>query len=150
VAPRRTLSRALTAAAGVVVLLLVTFRTSGAWPTRSAGLRFDVATVLTLTLGVAVPLPRAARARLPRSVARADEAVLSDALGHRTGFGEHAKLTWPASSLATVAGALGASLETNAAVCEAPVRLPPRAPDRARVRPARPGWPLTAGGARPG
>jgi hypothetical protein len=48
-----------------------------------------------------------------------DEVLLSDALGHRAVLVDYVKVAWLASSLATVTGALGAGLESDAAMREA-------------------------------
>ncbi len=48
-----------------------------------------------------------------------DQHVLSQAIGHHASLATYLKITWMASSLATVAGALGAGLESDAAVREA-------------------------------
>jgi hypothetical protein len=45
--------------------------------------------------------------------------TFADAIGHPTGVGDHLKLAWLACSLATVGGALGASLERDEVVREA-------------------------------
>src|SRR4051794_41716804 len=48
-----------------------------------------------------------------------DAGVLGEALGHHAGVGDYAVLAWMASSLATIAGGLGAGLESDEAVREA-------------------------------
>jgi hypothetical protein len=48
-----------------------------------------------------------------------DAGVLGEALGHDAGVGDYAALAWMASSLATIAGGLGAGLESDEAVREA-------------------------------
>src|SRR5206468_1800316 len=45
--------------------------------------------------------------------------VLASGLGHGVGLGDYATLAWFTASLATVGGALGASLESDEAVREA-------------------------------
>jgi hypothetical protein len=48
-----------------------------------------------------------------------DAGVLGQALGHHADVGDYAALAWMASSLATIAGGLGAGLESDEAVREA-------------------------------
>ena len=48
-----------------------------------------------------------------------DAGVLREVLGHHAGVGDYAAVAWMASSLATVAGGLGAGLESDEAVREA-------------------------------
>ena len=48
-----------------------------------------------------------------------DAGVLGEALGHDADVGDYAALAWMASSLATIAGGLGAGLESDEAVREA-------------------------------
>src|SRR5690349_15210316 len=108
--------------AAIVVFLIVAH---GLWSRPAAGIGreqailFNAATTLTLTIGVAslyvalfiLCLAGAALAINPR--------VLAQSIGHHADFASYAKLTWMASSLATVAGALGAGIESDAAVREA-------------------------------
>jgi hypothetical protein len=49
-----------------------------------------------------------------------DSSVMAQALGHGAGMGDYAALAWMASSLGTVAGGLGAGLESDEAVRGAP------------------------------
>jgi hypothetical protein len=69
------------------------------------GAAFLYATLFTLTIAAAALV--------------IDAGVLADALGHEADVGDYAALAWMASSLATIAGALGAGLETDEAVREA-------------------------------
>jgi hypothetical protein len=48
-----------------------------------------------------------------------DSGVMAQALGHGAGIADYAALAWTASSLGTVAGGLGAGLESDQAVREA-------------------------------
>jgi hypothetical protein len=48
-----------------------------------------------------------------------DSGVMAQALGHDAGIGDYAALAWMASSLGTIAGGLGAGLESDEAVREA-------------------------------
>jgi hypothetical protein len=80
---------------------------------------FNVATALTVTLGVlwlygtlfVLALAGAGLALEPR--------VLADGIGHQVAFGDYVRLAWLIASLATVGGALGSGLESDAAVREA-------------------------------
>ena len=63
-----------------------------------------------------------------------DSAVLDQAVGHEVGLRDYAELAWMIASLATVGGALGSALESDAAVREAaygyrPERLTERESD---------------------
>ena len=53
-----------------------------------------------------------------------DSGVMAQALGHDAGIGDYAALAWMASSLGTIAGGLGAGLESDEAVREAAYGYP--------------------------
>jgi hypothetical protein len=80
---------------------------------------FNVATTLTLVLGVASLYGALFVLGFAGAELAVDRGVLSRAIGHDAGLGSYLKVTWMASSLATVAGALGAGLESDSAVREA-------------------------------
>ena len=80
---------------------------------------FDIATTATVLLGVLalyVTLFVLSPAAAPLLVV---PALLTQALGHPVGFGDHAELARPTSSLVTVGGALGAGQESDETVREA-------------------------------
>jgi hypothetical protein len=53
------------------------------------------------------------------SAAPVDQRVVSESIGAHVSFATYLRIAWMTSSLATVAGALGAGLESDAAVREA-------------------------------
>ncbi|MEA2228650.1 MAG: hypothetical protein QOF04_2280 [Solirubrobacteraceae bacterium] len=80
---------------------------------------FNVATALTLSLGVLWLYLVLFVVSLIVAGVVVTPAALAQGLGHEGSWAEYAKLAWMASSLATVAGALGAGLESDEAVREA-------------------------------
>jgi hypothetical protein len=86
---------------------------------REQAILFNVATTLTLTIGVATLYCVLFVLALAGSALMLDEDVLTHALGHHAGPWTYVKIAWMASSLATIAGALGAGLESDEAVREA-------------------------------
>jgi hypothetical protein len=108
--------------AAIVVFLIVAH---GLW-SRSVGgsgreqaILFNVATTLTLVIGVASLYVALFVVGLAGAAIALDHGVLSNAIGHDADLGTYVKITWMGSSLAIVAGALGAGLETDEAVREA-------------------------------
>jgi hypothetical protein len=105
-----------------VLWLIVSHRL---WETRQGrGSRqqtvlFNVATTLTLLLGVASLYAALFALTIGTAAVVIDPRVLGEALGHDADAGDYATLTWMASSLATIAGGLGAGLESDEAVREA-------------------------------
>jgi hypothetical protein len=93
-------------------------------PRRGRGSRqqtvlFNVATTLTLVLGVASLYAAVFALGIATAALIIDAGVLGKALGHDADIGDYAALAWMASSLATIAGGLGAGLESDEAVREA-------------------------------
>jgi hypothetical protein len=86
---------------------------------REQAILFNVATTLTLTIGVATLYCVLLVLAVAGSALMLDQEVLTHALGHHAGAWTYVKIAWMASSLATVAGALGAGLESDEAVREA-------------------------------
>jgi hypothetical protein len=80
---------------------------------------FNVATALTVTLGVATLYVGLCVLVLGGAALVLTTGVLSSELGHHAGIADYAELAWFVSSLATVGGALGGGLESDAAVRQA-------------------------------
>jgi hypothetical protein len=86
---------------------------------RQQTVLFNVATTLTLLLGAASLYAALFALTIGAAAVVVDAGVLGEALGHDAGVGDYAALAWMASSLATIAGGLGAGLESDQAVREA-------------------------------
>jgi hypothetical protein len=86
---------------------------------RQQTVLFNAATTLTLLLGAAWLYAALFALTIGAAAVVIDAGVLGEALGHHAGVGDYAALAWMASSLATIAGGLGAGLETDEAVREA-------------------------------
>jgi hypothetical protein len=86
---------------------------------REQTVLFNTATTLTLLLGAAILYAALFALTLLGAGLVIDADVLSDALSHDAGIGDYAALAWMASSLGTIAGGLGAGLESDEAVREA-------------------------------
>ena len=105
-----------------VLWLIVSHRL---WETRQGrGSRqqtvlFNAATTLTLLLGAASLYAALFALTIGAAAVVIDAGVLGEALGHDADVGDYAALAWMASSLATIAGGLGAGLESDEAVREA-------------------------------
>jgi hypothetical protein len=105
-----------------VLWLIVSHRL---WETRKGrGSRqqtvlFNTATTLTLLLGAASLYAALFVLTIGAAAVVVDAGVLGEALGHQADVGDYAALAWMASSLATIAGGLGAGLESDEAVREA-------------------------------
>jgi hypothetical protein len=80
---------------------------------------FNLATTVTVALGVATLYAALFVLTLAGAGLVLDPDPLRAALGHDVGFADYARLAWFVSSLATVGGALGAGLESDIAVREA-------------------------------
>ncbi len=108
-------------AAVVVFLILV----HGLWRRRPAGagreqaILFNVATTLTLIIGVASLYCALFVIALGAGELMLDHRVVSESIGGHASFATYLRIAWMTSSLATVAGALGAGLESDSAVREA-------------------------------
>jgi hypothetical protein len=86
---------------------------------RQQTVLFNAATTLTLLLGAASLYAALFALTLGAAALVIDAGVLGKALGHHAEVGDYAALAWMASSLATIAGGLGAGLESDEAVREA-------------------------------
>jgi hypothetical protein len=79
----------------------------------------NLATALTIVLGVGSLYVALFALTLGGGAALIPTGVLSHELGHEVGVGQYLKLAWLTSSLATLGGALGAAIENERAVREA-------------------------------
>jgi hypothetical protein len=86
---------------------------------RQQTVLFNAATTLTLLLGAASLYAALFVLTIGAAAVVVDAGVLGEALGHDADVGDYAALAWMASSLATIAGGLGAGLESDEAVREA-------------------------------
>ncbi|NYH77792.1 hypothetical protein FHR84_001106 [Actinopolyspora biskrensis] len=77
---------------------------------------YNAATVLTLLIGVLCMYVLLFAVTLLAAAAVISASYMEAQLGHSVGFFEYVKLVWLASSMGTIAGALGSSLESEAAV----------------------------------
>jgi hypothetical protein len=89
---------------------------------------FNLATTATVAIGVISLYAALFVVALPLGLLLVPPGVFADALGHPVGVGDHLQLAWLTSSLATVGGALGAGLESDAAVREAAYTYRPNTP----------------------
>jgi hypothetical protein len=86
---------------------------------RQQTVLFNVATTLTLLLGAASLYAAVFVLTIGAAALVVAAGVLGKALGHPADVGDYAALAWMASSLAAIAGGLGAGLESDEAVREA-------------------------------
>jgi hypothetical protein len=86
---------------------------------RQQTVLFNATTTLTLLLGAASLYVEVFALTLGTAALVIDPGVLGRALGHHADVGDYVALAWLASSLATIAGGLGAGLESDEAVREA-------------------------------
>ncbi len=118
----RLLALSVMSVGATVLWLIVSHRL---WETRQGrGSRqqtvlFNAATTLTLLLGGASLYAALFALTIGGAAVVIDAGVLGEALGHDADVGDYAALAWMASSLATIAGGLGAGLESDEAVREA-------------------------------
>ncbi|MDW5593133.1 hypothetical protein VSS74_02210 [Conexibacter stalactiti] len=107
---------------GIVVFLIVAH---GLWERpqrrglREQAILFNVATTSTLALGVVTLHVALLLLTIAGAALLVDPDAMTQQLGHDVGLAGYVRLAWLAGSLATIAGALGAGLESDAAVREA-------------------------------
>lgn len=104
----------------------------GLWE-RSAGRRsreqvmlFNAATLATLALGITTLYLEIFVVALPGTALLIEPKLLGSAIGHPAHLSDYLRLDWLVCSLATVGGALGAALESDAAIREAAYASGPR------------------------
>lgn len=108
--------------AAIVAFLIVAH---GLWSRPAGGsareqaILFNVVTTLTLIIGVVSLYVALFVLAFASAGLTLDQHVLSQSLGHHATLVSYLKITWMVSSLATVAGALGSGLESDATVREA-------------------------------
>jgi hypothetical protein len=118
----RLLVLALLSVGATVLWLIVSHRLWEApqgRKTRQQTVLFNAATTLTLLLGATVLYAALFALTIGAAALVIDAGVLGDAVGHDADVGDYAALAWMASSLATIAGGLGAGLESDEAIREA-------------------------------
>jgi hypothetical protein len=81
--------------------------------------RYNASTLLTLFLSVAAMYAILYMLTLLAAATPIDAGDLQSTLGHPVGATDYAKLVWPASAVAIVAGALGSSLDSEEAIRKA-------------------------------
>jgi hypothetical protein len=86
---------------------------------REKALLYNVSTVVTLTIGVACMYLILFALSFLAALAVIDQAYLTTQLGHPASWIEYAGIVWLSSSVGIVAGALGSSFESEAAVRKA-------------------------------
>ncbi|MFI8992464.1 hypothetical protein [Streptomyces sp. NPDC053542] len=87
--------------------------------TRKDSALYNASTLCTLTLGVSCMYLLLYVLALIAALVVVDDGYLSSQLGHPVGISDYATLVWLACSMGIVAGALGSSLDTEAAVRQA-------------------------------
>jgi hypothetical protein len=95
---------------------------------------FNMATLATVVIGVLSLYVALAVLTVLGALLLVPPALLSHALGHAAHLGDYARLAWVTTSLATLAGALGAGLEKDESVRVAAYRYWPNARTEAEPR----------------
>lgn len=86
---------------------------------------FNIVTLLTVALGVVALYAALLALTAAGAILLVPSQLIADTLGHSVGLMNLVTLAWLASSLATIAGALGAGLENDEAVREAAYKYQP-------------------------
>ncbi|MER7079859.1 hypothetical protein SAMN02982929_03101 [Saccharopolyspora kobensis] len=86
---------------------------------RRLAVIYNASTITTLSFGVACLYAVVYLVSLAGALSLIDEGVLARTLGHSADWSAYARLAWMVASMALIAGALGSSLETDAAVRQA-------------------------------
>ncbi|QUH00642.1 5,10-methylene-tetrahydrofolate dehydrogenase [Saccharopolyspora erythraea] len=86
---------------------------------RRVALLYNTSTVVTLTLGVACLYGLVYVVSFVAAISLIDPSVLANMVGHPAGPATYARLAWMVATMAIIAGSLGSSLETDAAVRQA-------------------------------
>jgi hypothetical protein len=119
---RRQVALFLGAVVATCVTLIIAHRLWEPIPSREVRERvvlFNLATALTITLGVLTLFLALLAINLVSGVALIAPSVLEGQLRHEIGPGDYLRLAWLASAVATVGSALGAAVESDVVVREA-------------------------------
>jgi hypothetical protein len=92
---------------------------------REQVIMFNLATLLTLVVGVTTLYAALFLTTLACGGALIPPGVVSHAVGHEQSFADYVQLAWLVASLATIGGALGSVIESDVAVHEAMYRYHP-------------------------
>jgi hypothetical protein len=86
---------------------------------REQAMMFNIVTLITVGFGIAVLYTILCLLELAGAWILISPSLLSEQIGHASEFGDYLRLALLAGALATIGGALGAALESDAAVREA-------------------------------
>lgn len=93
---------------------------------REQAMLFNVVTLITVTFGIAALYATVCLLGLAAAALLIDPSLMAAQIGHRSDFGNYVRLALLAGALATIGGALGSALESDAAVREAAYGYRPR------------------------
>jgi hypothetical protein len=116
---------AITSAVSILAIIVTVIAAHNLWErspdphVRDQVTLFNIATTVTVTIGILTLYIALLGIAFGGAELVISASVLSQALGRDVGTGDYAVLAWFVASLATVAGALGAGLESDEAVREA-------------------------------
>jgi uncharacterized membrane protein len=86
---------------------------------REQAMLFNLVTLITVGFGIVVLYTALCLLGLAGAWLLISPSLLSEQIGHASGFGDYLRLTLLAGALATIGGALGAALESDVTVREA-------------------------------
>jgi uncharacterized membrane protein len=95
---------------------------------REQAMMFNLVTLITVGFGIVVLYTALCLLGLVGAWLLISPALLSEQIGHASGFGDYLRLALLAGALATIGGALGAALESDATVREAAYGYRPQDP----------------------
>jgi hypothetical protein len=116
---------ALVCVATIAIAVLTLIAAHGLWErathrqVREQAILFNLVTTITVAYGVLALYAAVCALGLAAAVVTIEPSVLARQVGHRVDFGDYVRLAFLAGALATVGGALGGALESDAAVREA-------------------------------
>jgi uncharacterized membrane protein len=86
---------------------------------REQAILFNIVTLITISFGIVVLYGAVCALSLGAAELMIEPPVMSQQIGHHSDFADYVRLALLLSALATVGGALGGALESDAAVREA-------------------------------